>query len=53
MGRTRTIDRDNVLDHAEQIVCREGATALTFDAVARAAGITKGACNTASATRTA
>ncbi|OAH24567.1 TetR family transcriptional regulator [Methylorubrum populi] len=42
MGRARTIDRDKVLDHAEQIVCREGATALTFDAVARAAGITKG-----------
>jgi len=42
MGRTRTIDRDKVLDVAEQIVLREGAAALTFDAVARAAGITKG-----------
>ncbi|OAH40717.1 TetR/AcrR family transcriptional regulator [Methylorubrum sp. B1-46] len=42
MGRTRTIDRDKVLDHAEQIVRRDGATALTFDAVAKAAGITKG-----------
>jgi AcrR family transcriptional regulator len=42
MGRTRTIDRDKVLDVAEQIVLRDGATALTFDAVAKAAGITKG-----------
>ncbi|MCW2276460.1 TetR family transcriptional regulator [Rhodoblastus acidophilus] len=42
MGRTRTIDRDKVLDIAEQIVLRDGATALTFDAVAKAAGITKG-----------
>ncbi|UYW27278.1 TetR/AcrR family transcriptional regulator [Methylorubrum extorquens] len=42
MGRPRTIDRDKVLDVAEEIVRREGATALTFDAVAKAAGITKG-----------
>ncbi|MBB4197549.1 TetR family transcriptional regulator [Rhodoblastus sphagnicola] len=42
MGRNRTIDRDMVLDVAEQIVFRDGATALTFDAVAKAAGITKG-----------
>ena len=42
MGRPRSIDRDKVLDIAERIVREEGATALTFDAVARAAGITKG-----------
>ncbi|WP_420604534.1 TetR/AcrR family transcriptional regulator [Methylobacterium sp.] len=42
MGRARTIDRDRVLDVAEQIVSRDGATALTFDAVAKASGITKG-----------
>lgn len=42
MGRPRTIDRGRVLDVAEQIVSRDGATALTFDAVAKASGITKG-----------
>ncbi|MEL6059441.1 TetR/AcrR family transcriptional regulator [Methylobacterium sp. DCY52] len=42
MARPRTIDRDKVLDIAERIVREEGATALTFDAVAKAAGITKG-----------
>ena len=42
MGRSRSIDRDKVLDVAEEIVRRQGATALTFDAVAKAAGITKG-----------
>ena len=42
MGRTRTIDRDAVLDVAEAIVREQGAAALTIDAVAKAAGITKG-----------
>ncbi|KMO30746.1 TetR family transcriptional regulator [Methylobacterium tarhaniae] len=42
MGRPRTIDREKVLDAAEVIVRRDGATALTFEAVAKAAGITKG-----------
>ena len=41
-GRPRSIDRDKVLDAAEGIVAAEGAAGLTFDAVARAAGITKG-----------
>ena len=41
-GRPRSIDRDKVLDAAEAIVAAEGAGGLTFDAVARAAGITKG-----------
>lgn len=41
-GRPRSIDRDRVLDAAEGIVAQDGATGLTFDAVARAAGITKG-----------
>ncbi|KNY15311.1 TetR family transcriptional regulator [Shinella sp. SUS2] len=41
-GRPRSIDRDRVLDAAEAIVALDGATGLTFDAVARAAGITKG-----------
>ncbi|GBQ15099.1 TetR family transcriptional regulator [Komagataeibacter rhaeticus DSM 16663] len=42
MARPRTIDRESVLDSAEQLVQRQGAAALTLDAVARAAGITKG-----------
>ncbi|QND52956.1 TetR/AcrR family transcriptional regulator [Phyllobacterium sp. 628] len=42
MGRKRTIDRDKVLDAAESVVAKVGAAALTIDAVAKAAGITKG-----------
>ncbi|MFU0504823.1 TetR/AcrR family transcriptional regulator [Pseudaminobacter sp. NGMCC 1.201702] len=42
MGRRRSIDRDRVLDAAEEIVGRQGASALTIDAVAKAVGITKG-----------
>jgi AcrR family transcriptional regulator len=42
MGRCRTIDRDKVLDAVEAIVDREGPVGLTIDAVAKAAGITKG-----------
>lgn len=41
-GRPRTIDRDKVLDAAEAVVKREGASGLTIDAVAKEAGITKG-----------
>lgn len=42
LGRPRTIDRDKVLDAAETVVARTGATGLTIDAVAKEAGITKG-----------
>lgn len=41
-GRPRSIDRDKVLDAAETIVMQSGAAGLSIDAVARAAGITKG-----------
>ncbi len=41
-GRPRSIDRDKVLDAAEAIVIAHGAAGLSFDAVAKAAGITKG-----------
>lgn len=41
-GRPRTIDRDKVLDAAETVVKRTGAAGLSIDAVAKAAGITKG-----------
>lgn len=40
-GRPRSIDRDKVLDAAEEVVAQTGAAALSFEAVARAAGVTK------------
>lgn len=42
MGRTPTITRDGLLEIAEGIVRSEGAAGLTIDALARAAGISKG-----------
>ncbi|OQS36924.1 TetR/AcrR family transcriptional regulator [Chromobacterium haemolyticum] len=42
MGKPRSIDRDQVLDAAEDIIERSGAAALTIDAVAKAVGISKG-----------
>lgn len=42
MGRTPTIDRDMVLDIAEGLLLKEGTGGLTIDAVAKAAGISKG-----------
>ncbi|MDB6178394.1 TetR/AcrR family transcriptional regulator [Paracoccus sp. Z330] len=50
-GRPRSIDRDKVLDAAEQLVVTTGASALSFDAVAKAAGITKGGVQYAFGTR--
>ncbi len=41
MARTRTIDRTAVLDAAERVVARDGATRLTLDAVAGEASISK------------
>ncbi|GAA0597889.1 TetR/AcrR family transcriptional regulator [Caenispirillum bisanense] len=42
MGRRKTIDPEALLDVAEEIVTTQGAAALTIDALAKAAGITKG-----------
>lgn len=42
MGRKPTISRDGLLTIAEDIVNSEGAQALTIDALAKAAGISKG-----------
>lgn len=42
MGRQRSIDREKVLDVAEEIISTQGAAALTIDSVARAMGISKG-----------
>lgn len=41
MGRKRLIDQQDILDAAERVVARDGATALTLDAVAREAGVGK------------
>lgn len=53
MGRHRTIDRDHVLAVAEDIVAQRGAAALTIDAVAKAAGITKGGVQSSFGTKEA
>lgn len=42
MGRQRTIDREKLLDAAEEIVITQGAAALTIDAVAKSMEISKG-----------
>ena len=42
MGRPSTIDRDKVLDIAEGLLLKGGTGALTIDAVAKTAGISKG-----------
>lgn len=42
MGRSPSIDRDKVLNLAEEILLKGGTGALTIDAVAKSAGISKG-----------
>ncbi|MDR0242920.1 MAG: TetR/AcrR family transcriptional regulator [Burkholderia sp.] len=42
MGRKKAIDREMVLNVAENLVSEKGAASLTFDAVAQAARISKG-----------
>jgi AcrR family transcriptional regulator len=42
MGRPPTIDRDRVLDLAESLLLKGGTGALTIDAIAKAAGVSKG-----------
>lgn len=42
MTRTRIIERDQILDAAEDVICENGAQALTLDLVAARAGISKG-----------
>lgn len=41
-GRPRSIDREKLLDAAEAIVAAEGAAGLSFGALAKAAGVTRG-----------
>jgi len=42
VGRLPTIDRNRVLDIAESLVLTAGTSGLTMDAVAKAAGVSKG-----------
>lgn len=42
MARPRSIDREKLLDAAEELVREKGAAGLTIDALARACGVTKG-----------
>lgn len=53
MGRHRTIDRDAILDLAEEIIIGKGAAALTISAVAEAAGISKGGVQSSFGTKEA
>lgn len=41
-GRPRSIDREKLLDAAEAIIASEGAAGLSFGALAKAAGVTRG-----------
>lgn len=52
-GRPRKIDREKLLDVAEAIISREGASGLTIDAVAKALGVTKGGVQYAFGTKEA
>ena len=42
MGRKPTIDKTRLLQAAEHIIRTRGAAALSFDAIAKAAGVSKG-----------
>lgn len=53
MGRPKSIDRDAVLDLAEAIVRTQGAAGLTIEAVAQAAGISKGGVQSCFGTKAA
>ena len=43
VGRPATITTDDLVDAAERVVGQRGGSGLTFDAVAREAGVSKGA----------
>jgi len=42
VGRVKTINRESVLDAVESVILQQGISGLSVDAVAKAAGITKG-----------
>ncbi|HBT31379.1 MAG TPA: hypothetical protein DEB15_00380 [Pusillimonas sp.] len=53
MGRKPSIDKTRLLAAAEQIICTRGAAALSFDAIAKAAGVSKGGVQSAFGTKEA
>jgi AcrR family transcriptional regulator len=53
MGRPRVIDKEKLLDAAERIISKSGAAALSIDAVAQAAKVTKGGVQYAFGTKDA
>lgn len=53
VGARNTVDKERVLQAAEAIVAERGAAALTIDAVANAAGITKGGVQSSFGTKDA
>lgn len=53
MARPRSIDREHVLNIAEQLVTERGAGALSIGSVAQAAGITKGGVQSSFGTKEA
>ncbi|WP_409309427.1 TetR/AcrR family transcriptional regulator [Pectobacterium sp. B1J-3] len=53
MGRHKVINPATILDAAEQIVRTQGIAALTIDAVAKSAGITKGGVQSSFGTKDA
>lgn len=42
MGRKRVIDRDRLLEAAYRVISGQGATGLSFEAIAKEAGVSKG-----------
>lgn len=51
MARPRTIDREKLLDAAEQVLTGGGAGALSFGSIAEAAGVSKASVQSAFGTR--
>lgn len=42
MGRKKVIDREHLLESAYRVISQQGATGLSFDAIAKEAGVSKG-----------
>lgn len=53
MARPRTLDRDRLLDAAEEVIAAQGLAALSFGAVAMTAGVAKGSVQSAFCSRDA
>lgn len=51
MNRPRTIDRELLLDHAEQILSKSGGAGLSFSSLAKSAGLSKASVQSVFSTR--